>query len=378
MAQIGLYLHFPFCRQKCHYCSLFSRVGLEKLIPVYVAALKQDLFSYQLELSHHQITTLYIGGGTPSIIPMEQFKKLLVSVLELANISTAAEITIEANPESLNLNQLKQYFNLGINRLSLGLQAKQDYLLTKMGRQASYDRFLQSLTWAKQAGFKNINADLIFGLPDQTMSDWEESLQAVIDAQLQHVACYSLEVDERSTWGRWAAKGQFETVPAELDRQMANLAVQMLGQAGLKQYEISNFAQPGFECQHNLNFWHGQEYIGLGAGAHSFFLQNRYQNTQAIPEYIKQMESHDFHRIEKHEETESMARDSFIMQSLRLTQGLSLLTYQHKFKESLLSVKAEAIEKLIGQNLIEINEQYLRLTALGRDVENQVVVELLT
>jgi oxygen-independent coproporphyrinogen-3 oxidase len=309
---------------------------------------------------------------------MEQFKKLLVSVLELANISTAAEITIEANPESLNLNQLKQYFNLGINRLSLGLQAKQDYLLTKMGRQASYDRFLQSLTWAKQAGFKNINADLIFGLPDQTMSDWEESLQAVIDAQLQHVACYSLEVDERSTWGRWAAKGQFETVPAELDRQMANLAVQMLGQAGLKQYEISNFAQPGFECQHNLNFWHGQEYIGLGAGAHSFFLQNRYQNTQAIPEYIKQMESHDFHRIEKHEETESMARDSFIMQSLRLTQGLSLLTYQHKFKESLLSVKAEAIEKLIGQNLIEINEQYLRLTALGRDVENQVVVELLT
>ncbi len=376
--KLGLYFHFPFCQQKCHYCSLFSQAGLEQLVPAYLEAVKLDLLSYESVLSGREISTIYIGGGTPSLLTGQQLNQLLAIVRGKFKVVDQAEISIEANPETLSLSRLDDYYQLGVNRLSLGLQAWQDRLLKKMGRLAKSRHFIQSLAWAKQVGFTNINADLIFGLPDQTLDDWQESLAAVIDAQLSHLACYSLEVDERSTWGRLAAVGKFKTVTEELDRAMAQLAVTKLTAAGLKQYEISNFARPGFECQHNLNFWLGNEYLGIGAGAHSFFNRYRFNNTYSITSYINQIRSANFSRQEKVWQSDIMIRESDLIAGLRLNKGIFLSDFQAKFVLSILKIWAMPIERLMENGLIEINQGYLKLTDQGRDLENLVMTELLS
>lgn len=368
MSKIGLYLHFPFCRQKCHYCSLFSQAGLEKLIPEYIKALKQDLLSYQNSLAGQEIATIYFGGGTPSLLEADSIGEVLGLVKEKFAVASDAEISLEANPETLNFAKLSQYYKLGINRLSLGLQAWQDQLLVKMGRTAKQQQFIQALAWAKEVGFNNINADLIFGLPEQTLGDWQESLEAVVKADLQHVACYSLEVDERSTWGRLAVQGKFATVSEELDREMARLTKSKLTADGFNQYEISNFARSGYECQHNLNFWHGAQYIGVGAGAHSFFQGYRYRNSDSIPRYIQQMTSGDFSRVEKNYDTSRQARENLFAQQLRLNEGINLADAH---------LPQQLVQKLLANDLIAINDNRLQLTELGQNLENQVIVELL-
>lgn len=378
MSQLGLYIHFPFCRQKCHYCSLFSQTGLESLIPAYLSALQQDVRSYQLSLANQEIDTIYLGGGTPSLLEAESLGQLLNLIKNLVKVSTNAEISIEANPETLTLAKLSQYRELGINRLSLGLQAWQDHLLARMGRRANRQHFLQALSWAKQAGFTNINVDLIFGLPGQTLADWQTSLEAVIEMDTPHLACYSLEVDDRSTWGRLAAQGKFATITEELDREMASLAKFKLAAAGLNQYEISNFARPGFRCRHNFNFWHGQEYVGLGAGAHSYFQNYRYHNVDSIPRYIQQMTAGAFNRQEKTWETEQLARENFMAQRLRLNEGISLIDFENRFGTQLTNAFQFSLPKLLAKGLIKVDRNRLGLTKLGRDLENQVMIELMS
>jgi len=371
MNELGLYFHIPFCKRKCPYCGFFSQSGKDKLWDKYFKTLETEFNFFIPEVKKYKISTIYIGGGTPSLVPSHFIASILKTVKGKLKIDNKVEISIEANPESLNQEKLLDYRNAEINRLSLGLQAWQDDLLKKLNRYYTNAYFQNIFYKARETGFKNINIDLMFGLPGQTLEMWQESLIEVIKLKPEHIACYSLELDRDTTWFRLNDIGQLNLPKSSENRQMYRLTKRLLKQAGYLHYEISNWAIPGKECRHNLDFWNYKPYIGIGAGAHSFLGNYRWSNKEDIDHYITTIKRHSSN-IKKYISNKYQNQER-IMLGLRLRKGIDCVQIGDDFLQS----KETIIKNLKKEGLIYKNPKCLRLTQHGLDLENYVIKQLI-
>ncbi len=376
MPGLNLYIHIPFCAQKCHYCAFFSLAGQEKYIPVYCQVLEKEISLQAGMLKKHSIKTIYFGGGTPSLIPASLIKKILQKISSVCEIEDNTEISLEANPESITAEKITIYANAGINRLSIGVQAWQPHILAELNRPYQITDFERIIKLLQNSSINNYNLDLMFGLPNQTLDELRESLQRTIGCHPTHISCYSLELDNHSRFGRLAAAGKLSPSTSKLDRQMYQLTVRTLESAGYKQYEISNFAKPGFECQHNLNFWKNQSYLGLGAGAESYVDGISWQNRAHIGNYISELDSDRLPKTLITTSTESEQLIQTIVLGLRLNDGIDVEMINQKFYLNLALKCKNSLEKLNSADLLMVTPKKWQLTNRGKDVIDQVAASL--
>lgn len=375
---LHLYVHIPFCATKCFYCAFFSQEGQEKWIEPYVAALIKEIKLTSETIKNHQVVTLYFGGGTPSLLPAKLLAEIITTIRGNFAIAPDAEITIEANPESITAEKLATYHQAGCTRLSIGLQAWQSRLLTELNRPYQIADFQRVIEIVKNSPLKNFNLDLIFGLPNQTLADWQESVTNTIACQPNHISCYSLELDNSSKFGRLWQQGKLKIPKSTLDRQMYEFAKKTLHQAGYQQYEISNFATVGNESQHNLAFWHNQPYLGLGAGAESYWQGQSWQNVANISQYCKLLSEQILPRHTITTETKLERAQAGLVLGLRLHEGIFIPEFAGMYGKDLVDWLSPALTKLVKNRSLAIVSNRLRLTEVGKNIINQVLVELLS
>lgn len=370
----SLYIHIPFCQSKCYYCDFNSYCGKDDLIENYID-------SVIMTISHldEEYKTVYFGGGTPSFIPSKYIKKIMQGV------NCHGEVTLELNPGTVTKEKLQDYKEAGINRLSIGLQATQNDLLKRIGRIHTFEEFEEAYNIARKVGFNNISVDIMFGLPGQTLKDVEETLNYIININPEHISCYSLIIHDELVEKHPDA---FSSLPTdEEERRMYYLICDRLKEAGFMHYEISNFAKPGFESQHNLCYWNQEEYYGVGAGASGYVGGIRYKNFDNIEDYIvaeteaEKNSRHNNYQIVEEIQTPESKINEYMILKLRLTSGISVNEAKEKFKINILEKYSNQIEKLINQGLIEKveNEEdiYIRLTKKGLDLANIVWEEFI-
>lgn len=374
MKTIGLYIHIPFCLKKCNYCDFNSFEAVE-FIYDYLLALKKEISS--LKGCGYTVKTLYIGGGTPTILNCDQLVSLFKTLYESIDIAHYTEITIEANPGTLSRDKLILLKAMGVNRLSIGLQAYQNRLLKIMGRIHTVEDFEKNFDTARSVGYDNINVDLIFGLPYQKVEDFKHTIRRILSLSPEHISCYALSVEEGTEFYRWQEKGELPLPSEEDERAMYYEAIDAFTRQGYNHYEISNFAVYGRESKHNMVYWTYKDYLGIGAGAHSFLNNERFYNHSSIPVYIKSItkSANAVAHIEPISAEEQQAEYCFL--GLRLLEGLDKKHFYQRFGREITQVYGKAIVKLKEQGLLEENRQKLRLTAQGLDFANAVFAEFL-
>ncbi|HYF82651.1 MAG TPA: radical SAM family heme chaperone HemW [Clostridia bacterium] len=374
MKEVGLYIHIPFCRSKCLYCDFNSYECREGDAADYVAALLRELEAYQ-EKYNFIYKTVFIGGGTPTVINYFLIGDLMEKIAPY--IKAGAEISMESNPGTVTYESLKYYRSLGINRLSIGLQAWQDILLKGLGRIHNTEDFLNAYSSARKAGFENINADLMFALPNQTLPMWKETVEKVCELGVEHISCYSLKLEEGTKLWEMHEKDRIQLPDEEIDREMYKAAEDIMNEHGYSQYEISNFAQKNMECKHNLIYWRNEEYLGVGAGSHSKIDGRRFWNYRDIDQYRNIMLQGDL-PVEGHEELsqdEDMWETIFL--ALRLNEGLDLPEFERKYGVDFQSRYGGALDKLTANGLVFTEAGRLKLTDIGRDLSNSVFIEFI-
>lgn len=374
---IGIYIHVPFCRSKCYYCDFISYSGKEELINDYFEALKNELKLYTTKLKDHNIATIFIGGGTPSHVDEKYITDILKVCKEEFTLSVDAEITIEANPGTLTEQKLVTYKKAGINRISMGLQAVQAHLLKELGRIHTLDEFIDNFKSSRSIGFRNISLDLIFGLPNQTIEEWDETLSMVLNLSPEHVSCYSLKIEEGTVFGDKLSAGALVPASDELDRQMYYSAINRLTKAGFIHYEISNFSKPGYISKHNTIYWKAEEYIGLGAGAHSYFNGIRYNNSEDITDYINCVKNNNLSMQNYALITPSESMSEFVILGLRFIDGINIDEFYLRYDKNIFDVFEKQIDELVYKKFIYISKGYIKLTPVGLDLANQVMMEFI-
>ena len=302
---LELYLHIPFCVKKCNYCDFFSAAGSREEQEAYVQAMIQEICGYKDSLHSYEVKTVFLGGGTPSLLSERQAEELFQSLYDSFTIQKDAEITMEVNPGTVNLEKLKQYKAVGVNRLSLGLQSARNEELQRLGRIHTYEDFLATWNFTEKAGFENRNIDLMSALPGQTMESWEDTLEKVIALEPEHISAYSLILEEGTRFYHWYQEGKFDSgewkLPSEEEEyRMGEWTIERLAKAGMERYEISNYARTGQECRHNLGYWDRVEYLGIGAGASSLLRNRRFSHIRNRKTYIEAI--HEKQPIETEEE----------------------------------------------------------------------------
>ena len=379
--ELGIYIHIPFCKQKCYYCDFVSFSNKEEYIEKYVETVKREIDSY--DLSNYNITTIYIGGGTPSRIPSENIQEILEKIKQKISESQTRwediEITIELNPGTVDEEKIKKYKEIGINRLSIGLQSTNNKLLKEIGRIHTFEDFKNTYNLVKKVGFENINVDLMIGLPNQTISDVKESLNEIIKLNPTHVSVYSLIVEENTKMEQLINNKELQLPDEELERQMYWYVKNILELNGYNHYEISNFAKKEKESKHNLNCWEQKEYIGLGLAAYSYLNGIRYGNTSDIEKYINVQDFFDISELEKSgirivDEVQSLEdkRKEYMLLGLRKIDGVSIKKFKEKFVENPIFLFRKELEKLVNEKLISIDGDFIRLTNKGLDLANIV------
>ena len=379
--ELGIYIHIPFCKQKCYYCDFVSFSNKEGYIEKYVETVKREIDSY--DLLKYNITTIYIGGGTPSRIPSEKIQEILEKVKEKISKNQTKweniEITIELNPGTVDEEKIKKYKEIGINRLSIGLQSTNNKLLKEIGRIHTFEDFKKTYNLVKKVGFENINVDLMIGLPNQTISDVKDSLNEIIKLNPTHVSVYSLIVEENTKMEQLINNKELQLPDEELERQMYWYVKNTLELNGYNHYEISNFAKKGKESKHNLNCWEQKEYIGLGLAAYSYLNGVRYGNTSNIEEYINVQDFYNRSELEESDirivdevQTLEDKRKEYMLLGLRKIEGVSIQKFKEKFVENPIFLFRKELEKLVNEELIAIDGDCIRLTNKGLDLANIV------
>ena len=373
--EIGIYVHIPFCKKKCNYCDFISYCDKGMLISDYIESVIKEIESQNIQ---SKITTVYIGGGTPSYIDSKYIIKILEKIKE-KNISEDAEITIEVNPGTVTEKKLKDYINCGINRLSIGLQSTKDEILKEIGRIHEYADFLNTYNMAKKIGFNNMNVDLMIGLPNQKIIDIKESLEKILELNPNHISVYSLILEEGTSLFKKVEDGVLKIPDEELERNMYWYVKNTLELNGYKHYEISNFAKEGYESKHNLNCWNQKEYIGIGCAAHSYKNITRYSNTENIEEYINNIHKKCFekNRIIHEVQTEEDARKEFMLLGLRKVDGVKINEFKNKFGDNPIYLYRNQLNKLSKENLIIVDNDDIRLSNRGIDLANLVWEEFI-
>ena len=383
MKKIGLYVHIPFCKQKCEYCDFKSYAGKEKLINEYIKWLKIEIGEVgngnKLDYESGRddlvvINTIYIGGGTPSVLEPEQIQEIMETIKNSFQIEKNAEITIEINPGTVDEEKLRIYKESGINRISIGLQSTHDRLLKKLGRIHTYQDFLETYNLARKIGFKNINVDLMLGLPNQTIHDLEDSIKEIITLKPEHISVYSLIIEEGTPFEKRVLNYEMKLPDDELERKMYWKTKEMLQKAGYIHYEISNFAKKGYESKHNTNCWNQEEYIGVGVAAHSYTNNVRYSNIDSVEEYIENYKTGDIsNNFVFHEKQDKNAKmKEFMMLGLRKIEGVNICSFKSKFAENPIYVFRKELEKLVNEELLEIDGDVIKLTDTGLYLANLV------
>ena len=368
--EIGVYVHIPFCKQKCYYCDFISYCNKDNLIEDYVKAVKKEI---RMQNIQSQITTVYIGGGTPSYIDSKYIVEI-IDEIKKKNLSKRPEITIEVNPGTVTKEKLKDYKKCGINRLSIGLQSAKDEILKEIGRIHNFEQFLETYQMARKVGFKNINVDLILGIPNQRIKDLKDSLEKIIELQPEHISVYSLIVEDGTPIANKIEKGELELPDEDTERNMYWYVKNTLELNGYIYYEISNFAKKGRESKHNKNCWNQNQYFGFGVAAHSYRDITRYSNTEKIEEYIKNVmtERLDRNRIIHEIQKEYDAEKEYMLLGLRKIAGVNISEFKLKFGDNPIYLFRNELKKLTDEGLIIVDEDYIRLTNKGIDLANLV------
>jgi oxygen-independent coproporphyrinogen-3 oxidase len=373
----GIYIHIPFCVKKCNYCDFPSFTRMEGLFGDYALTLCKEMELVRERYGYVSADTLFIGGGTPSIISVSDLSLIINTLTELFNVSENAEMTLEVNPGTVTYEKARAYRQLGFNRISIGFQAAQDRLLRLMGRIHTKDMFADCVNPVKKCGFTNINADIIFGIPTQTMEDWIETIDTVISSDITHVSCYSLEIGENTPWFKMRERGELPFTDDELERQMYDYAVAKLGSSGFRHYEISNFSRIGFECMHNIKYWSCKPYLGFGAAAHSFYRNIRSSNLTDPVEYIKILKRRLSPEVTAQTINDEQKLSERFILGLRLTDGVSLKSLECEFGSRAVKEYESKIASLEEKKLVYIDKDMLRLTKTGLDYANQVWLEFI-
>ena len=369
MKELGIYVHIPFCKRKCAYCDFISFSGKARLIEKYVEALKREINKCKISKEDYMVKTIYFGGGTPSFIESKYIVEILEAIKEKFNISKNAEITIEINPGTVTEEKLKDYYEVGINRISFGLQSTNSQLLKLVGRIHSYSSFLEGYNLARKTGFKNINVDLMIGLPVQTLKDVQKDLSRIIELNPEHVSVYSLIVEEGTRIEEKIKNKELYLPSEKLERKMYWEVKKKLEEAGYIHYEISNFAKAGYESKHNLSCWNQEEYLGFGLAAHSYFNNVRYSNTDDFEEYFDWPENS---KIIHERQTDEDKQKEFMLLGLRKIEGVAISDFKNKFIENPIYLYRETLNKLVTQGLIEVDIDSIKLTNRGIDLANLV------
>ena len=375
----SLYIHIPFCIRKCIYCDFFSVPYDKSAAQAYIEALCWELILKKD--SAQALKTVYIGGGTPSLLPDECLTQLFICLKDNFSFSSDIEITIEANPGTINESKINTLFSLGVNRLSIGIQSFNDNELKVLGRIHSSEDALSSIEMIKNAGLNNFSVDLMYGIPGQTMESWKDSLLKASGGSPRHISTYELTVEENTPLSRFIESGEVIIPDEDLILEMYNYAIDYLGGCGYKQYEISNFAMPGFECMHNLNYWDRGEYIGAGAGAHSFINEIRSINTKDIKSYIEILTEGKSVEMEPIRLFPPEALKEFIFLGLRKIKGININTpicIPPLIRGDIRGCNSilDASKELTTEGYLEFDRGYLRLTRKGLVVSNTVIVKL--
>ena len=367
MKELNLYIHIPFCKQKCYYCDFISYPNKDSYIENYIDTLINEYRNYKAE--EYIIKTVYIGGGTPSYIDSRYIVKLLKEI----NLDNAEEITIEVNPGTVTREKLMDYKSAGINRLSIGLQATQDKLLMGIGRIHTYSEFIGTYNMAREIGFKNINVDLMLALPGQTIEDLEESVKRIIEINPEHISIYSLILEEGTKLYDMVSNNECTLVDDDTERKMYWGVKKMLEKNGYINYEISNFAKEGYYSKHNTSCWNQKEYIGIGAAAHSYLDNRRYSNPEGIDEYIR-----DYNNRQVNEIQDKLSQEKeYMILGLRKLEGIKISEFEIKFNENPIYLFRNELNKLVTLELIEIDLNDIRLTNKGLDLANIVWEEFI-
>ena len=383
MRPLELYIHIPFCVQKCAYCDFLSAPANDAAKAEYVDALKKEIQRYREVASSYQVSSVFVGGGTPSILSCEQMGEIFKMLRQVFTIDRDAEITIEANPGTVTEEKLEGWKQAGINRISFGLQSVNNEELKMLGRIHTYEEFRESYDMARQAGFDNINIDLISAIPGQTVKSWEHTLRTVAELHPEHISAYSLIIEEGTRFYQWYGKGQtdqekYPPLPDEdAERQMYERTEGILEEYGFHRYEISNYAKEGMECRHNLGYWERKNYLGLGLGASSLLDNRRYSNTENLREYTECAGQPEKIRKNTEHLTEEEQMEEFIFLGLRKMNGISEQAFWNCFQKTIWDCYGENIRKVMEKGLLKQREGCLSLTKKGIDVSNYVFAEIL-
>lgn len=398
--ELGIYIHIPFCKHKCYYCDFVSFSNKEEIVEKYIKAVKKEIKKY-LEnkdfMKNYDVTTIYIGGGTPSYIDSKYIEEILKEIEKgLVNNDTKfqdTEITLEVNPGTIDEEKVKMYKEAKINRISMGLQSTNNKILKQIGRIHTYNEFLDAYSIVKKAGFDNTNIDLMIGLPNQTISDVKESLEKIIELNPNHISVYSLILEEGTALDKMIEEGKMELLDEELERNMYWYVKNTLEINGYNHYEISNFSKIGKESKHNLNCWEQKEYIGIGTSAHSYINGVRYCNSSNVERYIENINCKDidvneiiklgngdesfFEKVEEVYEIDEIQsledkKKEYMLLGLRKLEGVKISSFKEKYIENPIYVYHKELEKLVEEDLVRIDGNRISLSRRGIDLANLV------
>lgn len=375
-SELGIYIDIPFCARKCFYCDFSSYSGKEKLIESYTHKLCNEILQNMEVLSSREVTTIYIGGGTPSYIDAKYIKQILDTLYLIIDINKIKEATIEVNPNSLTKEKMQIYKECGINRVSIGLQSTYDNILKNIGRLHTYKDFLNALNIVNECGIDNISLDLIYPLPGLTLEMLKNTLSDVVklkDKNVKHISIYNLEIHENTKLAFLLNEGYLSIANEDEEYEMYKYLSTYLEQNGFKRYEISNYAIPGYESKHNLKYWNQEEYLGFGVSASSFINGERYTNNATIESYLSNMvpiESEEF--LDK-----DALMNEYVILNLRKIDGMSLKEFNNKFKIDFLEKYKGKVDMLVNEKLLVLQKGNLKLTDRGLEVANIVWEEFI-
>ncbi|WP_221346696.1 radical SAM family heme chaperone HemW [Clostridium perfringens] len=376
MDKISLYIHIPFCAQKCLYCDFPSFARKDHLRKAYIEALNKEIISLREKHNNLEIKTIFIGGGTPSVLEADELECLLKEVAKL-NMAKDIEYSMECNPGNLTEEKLEVMKKYGVNRISMGLQAKQDNLLKGLGRIHNYKTFKENFLLAKKVGFNNINVDLMFGLPNQRLNEWEETLREIISLEPAHISAYSLIIEEGTAFYNLYENDKLKLPTEEEERKMYHLAKKILEENGFNQYEISNYAKEGKECRHNLAYWNMDNWIGVGSAAASYINGKRIKNISSVEKYINSIN-------EKREAVEEIINNSkndnmeeFMFMGLRKINGIDENEFKNRFSMNINDVYGEILNKYIDEGLLIRESGRIFLSEKGIEISNIIMADFL-
>lgn len=375
----GVYIHIPFCHQICNYCDFNKFYFKNQPVDEYIEMLgkEMELATKKYPESFKHIETIFLGGGTPTALSPKQIDRLLELIRTYIPMDNVTEFTSEANPDELSEAKMQALFSGGVNRLSMGVQSFDQELLKKIGRTHSNNHVYETIALAKKVGFRNISLDLMYGLPGQTMAQWQDTLEKAFALEIPHYSAYSLIVEPKTIFYNQYTKGKLHLPTEDLEADMYDVLMNQMEAHGLQQYEISNFAQSGFSSKHNKIYWENDEYAGFGAGAHGYLAGQRYSNHGPLKKYMDAVNAGELPIVYEHVVTENEKREEQMFLGLRKTEGITHSIYEEKFKESMYRDYSNVIEKLVSEGLLEQDTKGIRLTRKGRFVGNEVFQQFL-